>query len=838
MAEVIAASLQLDAEQANQTVKNFKEQLKAAQENVAKLTQEFGATSKEVEDANKVVARLQDNLNKLDATTAGNSIKDLKEQLNSAEADVINLTEKFGAASSEVLEANKVVADLKEGIKKIDATPAANSVKGFKQQLKEAQLDVITLTEKFGATSKEAINAAKRAAELKDRMADAKTLVDAFNPDKKFNAFAGALGAVTGGFAAVQGAMGLLGIESEDLQKQLLKVQSAMAVSQGLNSFLDSIQGVKTFGKVLVQTLGKSGLIGIAIAGVGLLGAKLLGLFDKKIDLAARTLSDSLKELAKGSVEATREVLETKNAFDQARQGIISQEDALKTYNEGIGQTVGLAKDLNGAEKLLADNADNYIKVQGLKAQANYILGKSAELAGQAIIDQANIDKERAEGADSFAGGLGKLALEIAEKKIAENKKEADRIQGLVTGINDQIKAASVSFKPPPKTETKTGGTKTTKVDDRKKELLQSIQDEIDTQAELDKLEQDKIKRIAEVEGKAQENLTKQLEENVNLRIEIENSAERAAIENSLMSATEKQKALAELDLKFAKEREQARFEAEQKQIKLDYEAAVMEVGFTEKLEDDKTLAILAAGERRDLAIADAKAISDGKIAAAELKRKEERDALQIELDDFSKSELQRQLDDLENWYKEKLKIVAAGSEQEAQLTKEYESRQTEVIKESKLKQLQIYGQALGQIADLVGKSTVAGKAMAVAEATINTYAAAAGVLRNAGKGPQGGIPGFAIAQMIATIAAGLVTVRNIVKTKVPNQGSSGSVPSIGADVQAPITPRPQVQTTALDQNSLNQIGNATTVRAFVIEQDVANNSERVRRLNRAARLG
>jgi hypothetical protein len=42
------------------------------------------------------------------------------------------------------------------------------------------------------------------------------------------------------GFAVAQGAMGLFGAESEEVEKTLLKVQSAMALSQGLSTIADS----------------------------------------------------------------------------------------------------------------------------------------------------------------------------------------------------------------------------------------------------------------------------------------------------------------------------------------------------------------------------------------------------------------------------------------------------------------------------------------------------------------------------------------------------------------------------------------------------------------------
>jgi uncharacterized protein involved in exopolysaccharide biosynthesis len=54
----------------------------------------------------------------------------------------------------------------------VNAEQAGKSLGSLKSQLREAQQDVQKLADKFGATSTEAVNAAKRAAELKDRMED------------------------------------------------------------------------------------------------------------------------------------------------------------------------------------------------------------------------------------------------------------------------------------------------------------------------------------------------------------------------------------------------------------------------------------------------------------------------------------------------------------------------------------------------------------------------------------------------------------------------------------------------------------------------------------------
>ena len=136
----------------------------------------------------------------------------------------------------------------------VNTDQAGKALGSLKSQLKEAQAEVAALSDKFGATSKEAIEAAKRAGELKDAIGDAKSLTDAFNPDAKFKSLTASLSGVAGGFAAVQGAMGLLGAESEDAQKMLLKVQSAMAISQGLQSVGEAVDSFKQLGAVIKST--------------------------------------------------------------------------------------------------------------------------------------------------------------------------------------------------------------------------------------------------------------------------------------------------------------------------------------------------------------------------------------------------------------------------------------------------------------------------------------------------------------------------------------------------------------------------------------------------------
>lgn len=135
----------------------------------------------------------------------------------------------------------------------LDDSQAKGSVKTLKSQLKEATTELQNVVAQFGSMSDEAANAARRVAELKDEIGDAAALAEAFSPEAKFNAFAGAIQGVVGGFAAVQGAMAVFGGESEAVEQTLKKVQGALALSQGLNTVMESIDAFKNLNAVLQQ---------------------------------------------------------------------------------------------------------------------------------------------------------------------------------------------------------------------------------------------------------------------------------------------------------------------------------------------------------------------------------------------------------------------------------------------------------------------------------------------------------------------------------------------------------------------------------------------------------
>ena len=148
-----------------------------------------------------------------------------------------------------------------------------DNTKSLKAQYKEAVKELQKVSAAYGETSAEAIQAAKAAADLKDQIGFTNDLVNSFNPDAKFNALSKSVGGVLDGFQAVQGSLGLIGVEGEAVQEAMLRVQSAMALSQGIQGVMEAKDSFKQLGGVIKDTFknlsSESSLAGKATSSLG-----------------------------------------------------------------------------------------------------------------------------------------------------------------------------------------------------------------------------------------------------------------------------------------------------------------------------------------------------------------------------------------------------------------------------------------------------------------------------------------------------------------------------------------------------------------------------------------
>ena len=258
-----------------------------------------------------------------------------------------------------------------------------------------------------------------------------------------------------------------------------------------------------------------------------------------------------------------------------------------------------------------------------------------------------------------------------------------------------------------------------------------------------------------------------------------------------------------------------------------------------------------AADERKRLkAIKDA---ADAKELEDERKRIEEFNAKRIkDTREFVKAERQEVKDGLEKTTEESTARLLGRVTQSIELRgkdiKDKEQKTADQIAldnalaanqeendKQRVASIQAVSNALGVATDIIGKETAAGKALAVAQALINTYLGASEVIKAKSTLPEPFGTISKIASVAAIIATGIKSVKAITSVKVPGRGGGGGGASIpSTPVTAPVAP--QAESTRLDQGQVNQIGNASA-RAFVVESDITGNQEKIKRLNRQARI-
>jgi hypothetical protein len=337
-----------------------------------------------------------------------------------------------------------------------------SSVGNMKQQLRAATNELIAMNEKFGSSSKEAIAAAQKVAGLKDAIGDAKALADTFNPDKKFVALGGAVQGAAAGFSALQGAMGLFGSESKDVEKLMLKVQSAMALQQGISGIAGAMDSMKLLGGTIkTQVVTAFSTLRGAIIATGL-GALAVGVglvianFDK-FKKAVFNLIPGLESVANfigGLVtkftdfvgitsEAERNLEKFTKASKRSREGIEAQIKVLEAQGGQEAKVYSLKKqnieselnDLREAAKQKGKLTEEEQKqIRDLKLEQQVLDIEEVNRKKKIAEDEAKRQKE-------LAGKAAEKRKQDAAKKKEEDEKEKKRLEDIQKNTEENLKS-------------------------------------------------------------------------------------------------------------------------------------------------------------------------------------------------------------------------------------------------------------------------------------------------------------------------------------------------------------------------------------------------------------
>ena len=752
----------------------------------------------------------------------------------------IKITTDAANATAEVQKLDKAFSD------------TDTSVKSLRTQLKEAQAQVGLMADKFGATSKEAVNAAKKAADLKDRIGDAKALTDAFNPDAKFKAVASSLAGVAGGFSALQGAMALFGNENKDVEKALLKVNAAMALSQGLQAVGESVDSFRQLGAVIKSTTvfqelnnaatktatfvqkafgiatvetsqGFKVLKGAIVAtGIGAL-VVALGLVINNFDAISDWIKKSpLGALAKGVGGLVEQFTDFIGVTSEAERNLNKLSVANKRANEDIENRIKVLKAQGGSEdeiyKLGQKRVENELSTlrESLKTKGKLTEEENKQfrdLKTEQLVLTADYNKKTSDAA-AKANEESKKKRDEANKQAIEDKKTADKM--LIDLQNEKALAEITSE------------------DDKAKK-----QAEINYNARVAEID------ALKVDVKTKNELKKATEEAYQLEVkDIDDKIKEKRAENDKKFEEELQTTLSEARIAKYKEGKEKEVAALDEALVADTKKILENADYTE-IQKKVLIAALKEKHGAELGEIDAKYVKE-----ADDKEQARLDSI-VNNENLSYAARKQGVDDALALNK---KLFAEGKIDSVAYTKtekELADARVEIGKKeasARAENAQKISSTLKNAAKAIGEHTVAGKAAAIAAVTIDTYMSATSAFKSLAGIPIVG-PVLGAVAAAAAIVAGLKNVKAILAVKTPDVPAGSSEPGF-VDIPSPGAPATGGAMPSLGGGATPNLGggggggtgnggggNGNTIRAYVVERDITNSQSRQEEIQNRARF-
>jgi hypothetical protein len=250
---------------------------------------------------------------------------------------------------------------------------AAEKTKTLKQELRELKNELSS----GSLVGKAFDDAAKKAGQLQERLDDVNQQVKSLannNAEVALNGFMSLAEGITGGFSAAQGAMALFGSENEDLQKQLVKIQGAMALLNGIQAINNSLKkeeglltalntaktkvltfvqtryaaavGTSTGALKLMRIAGAALGIGLIVAAIGLLIAN----FDK-IKKAVLNFIPALANVGELFNNVKNAIMDFLGMSSEMERQLEKQTKANEKSNKETEREIALLESLGGKER-------------------------------------------------------------------------------------------------------------------------------------------------------------------------------------------------------------------------------------------------------------------------------------------------------------------------------------------------------------------------------------------------------------------------------------------------------------------------------------------------------
>ena len=335
-------------------------------ENAAAAIEKGFAVIDRIVDTNKAsLAKLQEEYKRLssEAAKAFSEARDAdyRRYIEAAKniQSEITLREKLineaQASADQLLQEEKALKKQKETAEKNVSTQIS-----LRTQLRNVR-EELALLEANGQRGTEAFKKLQQeAGRLTDAIGDATTQARIFSHDNRgLQGMISGLSGVVGAFSAAQGAVALFAGENEDLQKVMLKVQSLMSITIGLQQVANTINKDSAF---MLTTVAKAkellaaatNKLTIALGGSTIVAKALMATLTLGLSVAITVIIAALSKLQSKQAEAKKAQEEFNKKVSEAAGKPVAAYRALQT------EWISLSGSLKEREKWVQDNADNF----------------------------------------------------------------------------------------------------------------------------------------------------------------------------------------------------------------------------------------------------------------------------------------------------------------------------------------------------------------------------------------------------------------------------------------------------------------------------------------------
>lgn len=347
------------------------------------------------------------------------------------------------ASADQLLQEEKALKKQKEAAEKNVSTQIS-----LRTQLRNVR-EELALLEANGQRGTEAFKKLQQeAGRLTDAIGDATTQARIFSHDNRgLQGMISGLSGVVGAFSAAQGAVALFAGENENLQKVMLKVQSLMSITIGLQQVANTINKDSAF---MLTTVAKAkellaaatNKLTIALGGSTIAAKALMATLTLGLSVAITVIIAALSKLQSKQAEAKKAQEEFNKKVSEAAGKPVAAYRALQTEwislsgslkerekwvqnNADKFKELGFSvRDAKEAEKLLVSNSSKFVEAMMLRAKATATSELAIEKYKAVIEAQNKLDAtpkayvSKLEKSDTW-----KEAEETLEKAEAEYNK-------------------------------------------------------------------------------------------------------------------------------------------------------------------------------------------------------------------------------------------------------------------------------------------------------------------------------------------------------------------------------------------------------------------------------